>query len=153
MMRAACGAILAVVVSCTVNVSAQDMAAAEQAVRQAQLLRYKAQMAQDIETLERVVADELSYCHTSGAVEDKASYLNTVRSGRLTWLSMVPEDMQVHVYGNAAVIAGRLRETIQSAGRSEPRALVLRTIEVFVRRDGRWQMAAFQAAPMSAQPR
>lgn len=152
-MRLAFGAILAVVVSCAVNVSAQDTVAAQEEVRQAQLQRYKAQMARDVETLGRIVADELSYCHTSGSVEDKASYLNTVRSARLTWLSMVPEDMQVHVYGNAAVIAGRLRETIQSAGRNEPRDLVLRTIEVYVRRDGRWQLAAFQAAPIGAQSR
>ena len=98
------GALYLVLVVSSVSYGAQQPTAAEQEVMQVQARRAKAVMAQDIAALEPMIADELSYCHASAQVEDKASYLKTVKTGRIRWVTMMPEGMKARVYGDTAVI-------------------------------------------------
>src|SRR5262249_49525384 len=97
-------------------------------------------------------ADELSYCHASAQVEDKATFLSTVRTGRIRWVSMTPEGLKVRVYGDTALLTGVLRQAIMGAGRTEPMPLVIRVSEVYVRRNGRWLLASFQATRIEQKP-
>ncbi len=131
--------------------AAQQGGPAEQEALQVQARRSKAVMAQDVSALEPMVADELTYCHASAQCEDKASYLNTVKTGRIRWVTMNPEGMEAHVYGDTAIITGVLRQTIMAGGATKPLPLVIRSIEVYVRRNGRWQLANFQATRVAEQ--
>ena len=103
-------------------------------------------MAKDVKTLEMMIADELTYGHTTGAVDTKAWYLDAVRSGR--YRKLTPNGMKVRVYGDAAVVTGRLGITVAAAGR-EPTDLNVGIIQVYVRRDGRWQFAHHQAVRLA----
>ena len=123
---------------------AQTMAEQELLDRQQQ--RYAAAMAQDIDQLERMVVDELRYCHTTGAVDTKTSYLETVRTGGIRWLAVNPRGMEARVYDNVGVIAGEVRQQITVGGRDQPIDMHIRTIEVYLKRDGRWQLSEFQAS-------
>jgi ketosteroid isomerase-like protein len=130
---------------------------AEKELLQIQAKRYQAMMAQDLKTLEPMIADELTYCHTSAAVNTKPEYLDLVKTGRIKWLTMEGQDMKATIYGDTGVIVGRLHETLgSSSGKSGVQDLTIRSIEVYVKKDGRWQLAHFQAtrvpdtAPRSA---
>ena len=130
---------------------AQTMAEQELLDRQQQ--RYAAAMAQDIDQLERMVVDELRYCHTTGAVDTKTSYLETVRTGGILWLAVNPSGMEARVqikerqaFFQVGVIAGEVRQQITVGGRDQPIDMHIRTIEVYLKRDGRWQLSEFQAS-------
>ena len=121
---------------------------AERAVLERQQARFAAAMAQDTAALEQMLADELRYCHTTGAVDTKATLLDTVRTGRIRWLDMHPSGMEARVYGDVGIVAGEIRQTITVSGREDPIDLRIRTIDVYVKRDGRWQLTEFQASRM-----
>ena len=118
----------------------------EQAVLDRQQQRFAAAMAQDTAALEQMLADELRYCHTTGAVDTKATLLETVRTGRIRWLEMHPSGMVARVYGDVGIVAGEIHQTITVGGREDPIDLHIRTIDVYVKRDGRWQLTEFQAS-------
>lgn len=126
-----------------VTLRAQDATRVEEEVLQAQAQRFKAMMAHDIKALESMFADELTYAHASGAVDTRATYPDFLRTRR--YLNISTEGVKVNVYGDAAVVTGRLRMTVLNEGQKEPRELNLRSIEVYVKRNGRWQFAHFQA--------
>ena len=100
----------------------------------------------NIVALEQMVAEEVRYCHTTGAVDTKASYLEMVRTGSIDWLEVNPIGMEARIYGDVGIIAGEVHQTITVGGRAEPIDMHIRTIEVYVNRDGRWQLTEFQAS-------
>ena len=126
--------------------STEDLQAAQQSSRveevlQAQVARMRAVTTQDVRTLDTLLADELRYCHGSSDIETKAEYINTVRTGRIRWMTMTVENTKTQMYGDVAVVTGDLRNTIGAAQTPN----LVRSIEVWVRRGGRWQLANFQA--------
>ena len=129
------------------NVDAQS-ATAEQEVLDRQKQRFNAAMEQDTAALESMLAEELRYCHTTGSVDTKSTLLETIRTGQIRWLEMNPIGMEARVYGNVGVVAGEIQQTITVNGRQEPIDLHIRTIDVYVKRDGRWQLTEFQASRM-----
>lgn len=130
------------------GVAAQP-SAVERTVLDAQAKRNQAMMAEDVKTLDSMLADELFYCHASALQQTKAEFLKTVREEQFKWLTMVADGVAVHVYGNIAVVTtSRLHETItakQRDGKIQPVDLTIRTTEVYVNRDDRWQLTNFQA--------
>jgi hypothetical protein len=121
----------------------------EQEVLRVQQARLTAATSQDLGGLEKMIADELQYCHTTGAVDTKTSYLDTVRTGRIRWVEVKPSNMRARVYGTTAVVTGRLDQRITTGGNPTPTQMAIRTIEVYVKRDGRWQLTDFQASTIA----
>jgi len=129
------------------NIYAQPLNS-EQEVLDRQKQRFNAAMEQDTAALESMLAEELRYCHTTGSVDTKSTLLETVRTGQIRWLEMNPIGMEARVYGNVGIVAGEIQQTITVNGRQEPIDLHIRTIDVYVKRDGRWQLTEFQASRM-----
>jgi hypothetical protein len=121
----------------------------EQEVLKVQQVRLAAAQAQDVAALERMIADELQYCHTTGAIDTKTSYLDTVRTGRIRWVEVKPSGMKARVYGNTAVVTGRLDQKITTGANPAPTEMAIRTIDIYVKRDGRWQLTDFQASSIA----
>ena len=140
--------LLAVLTAVTTATALAQSTGAEQAVLERQHARFAAAMAQDTAALEQMLADELRYCHTTGAVDTKTTLLDTVRTGRIRWLDMHPSGMEARVYGDVGIVAGEIRQTMTVSGREDPIDLRIRTIDVYVKRDGRWQLTEFQASMM-----
>ncbi len=44
----------------------------------------------DVATLERIMAEDVTYIHASGKVDTKKSYLDAIRSGQLHYISWHP---------------------------------------------------------------
>ena len=63
-----------------------------------------AQAAQDAKTLEGLCAPELSYSHSDGRIEDKATFVANATNGKSKVLSLAYQDVNVRVVGTAAIV-------------------------------------------------
>jgi ketosteroid isomerase-like protein len=63
-----------------------------------------AQVAADAEALAALCAAELSYSHSSGVVEDKATFIANATNGKSKWLSLEYRDPKIRVVGPAAIV-------------------------------------------------
>lgn len=63
-----------------------------------------AQIGANAKALETLCAPELSYSHSDGRVEDKATFIANATSGKSKFLSLAYNDMKVRVVGNVAVV-------------------------------------------------
>lgn len=116
---------------------------AEQEVRELELRRFKALTDQDTAALDQILSDDLTYTHSSAHVNTKATYIASIRSGELKYVSIVPDELKVRVYGSAAVITGRAEFKSESHGQAA--TMQLRFTDTYVRQNGRWQMVAWES--------
>jgi ketosteroid isomerase-like protein len=108
----------------------------------------KALLANDIAAVEELLADELTYVHSNGSLDTKESYLDALRSGATRYLAMEMANLRVRSYGDTAVVTGTMDARVRMGDREvnpKPRALI-----VYVKRDGRWQMVAWQTTNLPA---
>jgi hypothetical protein len=63
-----------------------------------------AQIAADAKALDAFCARELSYSHSDGRVEDKATFIANATNGKSKWLSLKYLDPQIRVVGTAAIV-------------------------------------------------
>ena len=120
--------------------------ASADAVKAAELARFKAMTGGDLKALEAALGDDLVYTHSSAQVDTKASYVDSIRTGKLKYVTIEPRDIQVRVYGTTAVITAAAAITSISNGQTLNNQL--RYTDVWVLRDGRWQMVGWQSTRM-----
>lgn len=122
---------------------APGIAARSQEVLQVQLDRMNAFVKGDFAALDRIMADEMTYTHTSARLDTKAEMIEYMRSGRLKYESMERQEANVRFYGDTAVVTGKSRIHVVSSGADLRFSLLF--LEVFAHRDGRWQSVAWQS--------
>lgn len=129
--------------SAPTGVQVRSASKADEAVRAAELARFKAMTTGDLATLGTLLGDDLVYTHSSALVDSKASYVESMRSGALRYQAIEPREMKVRVYGTVAVITAAAAVTSISKGQTSNNQL--RYTDVWVLRDGRWQMVGWQS--------
>ena len=68
--------------------------------------RYAAQTGDDFAALGRMIGEDLVYIHSSAIVDNKATYIESQRSGTVKYRSMKRSDVKVRTYGCLAIITG-----------------------------------------------
>ena len=63
-----------------------------------------AQLAADAKALDALCAAELSYSHSDGRVEDKATFIANATDGKTKFLSLEYQDSKIRVVGTAAIV-------------------------------------------------
>ena len=100
----------------------------------------------DVATLERIMADDVTYIHASGKVDTKQSYLDAIRSGQLRYISWHPINLHVRPLGSGAVIDGEYAVKVtDSRVQPAPFDINIFILTVYQQRDGRWQQVAWQS--------
>ncbi|MSQ36327.1 MAG: nuclear transport factor 2 family protein [Dehalococcoidia bacterium] len=114
----------------------------EAEVLAAQRARFDATTRADVAALDALLADDCTYVHAHGVVDTKAAFLATIEAGRTRYASFATRELAVRVLGGVALVTG-LADIDVRAGE---RALTLRVrfLDVWERRDGRWQNVAWQ---------
>jgi ketosteroid isomerase-like protein len=120
------------------------LAGAEEDVNQAEEARYGAMIRADIDGFGRTLADEFIYHQPSGKVVNKSEYIAMLRSGDVKLQKAERYDLRTHIYGDTATVTGSTR--VDAVLKGEPRQVDLRFLNVWVKRDGRWQLVARQSA-------
>ena len=78
----------------------------ERQVLEVQAGRFQAMIDVDIEELEVILSDNLTYTHTSGQIETKGEFLTSLRSREITYESIKPQEIKIRIYDNTAVVTG-----------------------------------------------
>jgi ketosteroid isomerase-like protein len=63
-----------------------------------------AQFGADAKTLAGLCAPELSYSHSDGRVEDKATFVTNATDGKSKFISLAYQDLSVRVVGDVAIV-------------------------------------------------
>jgi ketosteroid isomerase-like protein len=114
-------------------------------VEQAEDARYAAQAANDFQALERLIGDDLVYIHSSGVMDDKQAFIESMRSGNVHYKSMRRIDAQVRTYGCIGILTGTIE--IDLVLRGEDAFRRFRFTTVWVKRDGGPQFVSWQTTP------
>ena len=125
-----------------------DAANAEQAVRQQDEQRIRAQISADTIALRRIYADDFLGIGPTGVVRNKAEVIADFASHELTYKSITTADVRVRIYGNTAVETGRSTMIGHDKGKTVPNDN--RFTRVWVVTEGHWQLVANHYSPMTA---
>jgi uncharacterized protein (TIGR02246 family) len=125
------------------DLHASDTAETTKAIVTLDTERADAQVRRDFAALDRVLGDDLTYVHASGLVQNKAEFIADLKSGKRTYTSIKSSDLNVRLLQDTAVVTGHSDIHVVHEGKEND--LSLRVTEVYAKRNGRWQLIAYQS--------
>jgi len=123
----------------TTMAQSKDESAVEKAVESLK----KAMVEADEAGLQKLTADQLSYGHSSGKVENKATFIENIVSGKSDFLSMDLTDQTIAVSGDAAIVRHTLSANTNDSG--IPGTVKLNILLIWQKQKGEWKLLARQA--------
>ena len=117
--------------------------AAEQAILKLEQQWVDALVKADTVALEKLYTDDLIYTHSSGTVDTKASYIDSLKTGKAKYESVERDDIKVRFYGDTAIV------TCRSVIKVNNNTIPARYIHVYVKQKGAWRMAAHQTTRLA----
>jgi hypothetical protein len=112
--------------------------------------RFKAMCAGNAGELDRLLHRDLKYTHSTGVVDGKASYLRGVRDKLWDYQSIKTSNETVSVYGDTALVHCRLQ--IDLKVKDVQKHVDSLALTVWVKDEGRWQVAAVHSTPYPKDP-
>jgi hypothetical protein len=105
---------------------------------------------QDYDQLDKLLGDDLFYCHASAHVDNKESFMKSLRDGEIKYLRVDSDDAKARVTGDIGIINGHF--LVQTAGRDgKPRMPDHSWVTmIYAKRDGRWLLISYQATHPAA---
>lgn len=122
-----------------VGAASGDEAAVAQAVEAFRNAMLKADRSQ----FEALTADQLSYGHSAGRVENKAQFINGATSGQSRWKFITLTDQSTQIVGNTAIVRCTFTGESERDGKTNP--VKLGVLMVWNKQDGHWKLLARQA--------
>lgn len=117
-----------------------------QAIIELDKKRMQAMAAKDFATLETVLGDDLIYTHSSARMDTKQSIVANMKSGATVYKSVEPSEVKAQDLGDTVVLTGIAKIKVESNGK--PNAFGVRFTDVYAKRNGRWQMVAWQSTKL-----
>jgi uncharacterized protein DUF4440 len=106
--------------------------------------RADAMVREDIGILSSLLADDLSCTHSDGRRDTKESFLSLIAAPALRYLGVDYSNQEVIDCGDAVVVRGTARiRLLREPG--EPLDYLVLFLDIWARRDGRWQTVGWQA--------
>jgi uncharacterized protein (TIGR02246 family) len=121
--------------------------AQEHPAEKADRARFEAMIKADTAALTELLSPDLTYVHSSGVLESRDEYVEAIRSGKYKYKKVDLEDVKVRAYGDTALVSGKATIDVNSAGNDVHS--VLRFLDVWVKQDGKWRMAAWQSTKLN----
>lgn len=115
----------------------------EKAVLAAQDRRFSLTAGGDLDELGQMLTDDMNYTHSTSTVDTKADFIGSLRSGRVRYISIEPEERSVRIYGHSAVVQGIAHVLVKVEERDVD--VRLRFTELYVEKDGTWKMALWHS--------
>ena len=138
--------VLLFAVSCQVFAQAKPAAPAKGASVEQELIKLEndwndAMVKRDMAALNRIVTDDWTTIDPDdGTIMTKAQSLADLKSGEDAYTSAVGDEWKVRVYGDAAVVLGRLTGKEQYKGKDVSGQY--RFTDTWIKKAGRWQCVA-----------
>ena len=102
-----------------------------------------AMISADSAKLVSLVGDDLSYGHSGGKIEDRATFIQTLVSGHSDFVTIELTEQNIKLYGNTAVVRHILNAVTNDNGK--PGSVKLSVLTVWNIQKGKWKMVARQA--------
>ena len=115
----------------------------QQAVRKAEADRFAAMLKADVTALDKLLGADLTYTHGDGRVIGKAAFISDFKTGAFKYVMIQPNEIKVRVFGDVAVVTGGA--AMQVVNNGVPATIRIRYTDVHVKRNGAWQMVAWEA--------
>lgn len=101
-----------------------------------------AQVAADKNALDGLCAAELSYSHSDGRIEDKATFIAGATSGKTKVISLEWKDRTIRVVGDAAVVRFHWVGESETVADGKKNNTSLRILMVWQKQGGDWKLLA-----------
>ena len=104
----------------------------------------KAMVDADLAALKALAAEEISYGHSNGLVENKAEFVDQFATGKSDFVNITLSDQTIKIVGDAAIVRHRL--TGDTNNNKVPGKVDIIVLLVWQKQKGEWKLLARQAA-------
>ncbi|MFL5744534.1 MAG: nuclear transport factor 2 family protein [Niastella sp.] len=108
----------------------------------------KAMIDGDKAGLQNIAADQLSYGHSSGKVEDKATFVDNIVTGKSDFVTIDLTNQTIAISGDAAIVRHTLAATTNDGG--NPGSVKLNILLIWQKQKGQWKLLARQAVKIAS---
>lgn len=126
---------------------AAAQSSAEKAVQEATEQLKSAMISADQAMLEKLTAEQLSYGHSSGHVDDKKTFVEKIVSGKSDFVTIDLAEQTISVSGKVAIVRHILNAQTNDGGK--PGEVHLKVMLVWQKIKGQWKLLARQAVKIS----
>ena len=127
----------------------QDAEPTIEGVLEAERRRGEALVAEDMDTLEQLIAPEISHTHTRGVTDDFSSFFHFIQHD-IRFLEVSRGKLAVRLIGTVAVMIGPQANRVQIRRTGESVLSRSQALQVWEWRGQRWMMIAFQSTTLPA---
>ncbi|MDA8521117.1 nuclear transport factor 2 family protein [Acidovorax sp. NCPPB 4044] len=147
-LAGAAAVVAAALVGCASPASPSSSANDEQSVATAAERLRIAMIDPSPEALGQLVANDLSYGHSGGRVDTKASFIGDLMNGKSDFVTIVITDQSIKVVGDAAIVRHTLTADTNDSGK--PGKVQIKILGVWQKQAGQWKLLARQAVRVPA---
>ncbi len=104
----------------------------------------KAFLNPDKTVLEELAADQLSYGHSTGLIEDKAAFVDDLVKGKTIFTSIDLSDQTIKISGDVAIVRHRMMADLNN--NNTPSKVDIIILMIWQKQKGKWKLLARQAA-------
>jgi hypothetical protein len=122
--------------------SAGPVVAAQEEIKKIEQERNQALLRHDAVTLDRLSSNDYTFINQRGELRTKTEILNGFKSGSFNYDAREISDLEVRVYGEAAVVTGRAKQ--KGVENSKDYSGDNRFTRVYVKQNGHWVSVALQ---------
>jgi ketosteroid isomerase-like protein len=105
--------------------------------------RFTAMQKGDWAGLEAVLADDLTYVHSTARLESKAEHVGNLKAGKPHYRGIAPRERRVRVHGNVGIVNGVSEMHVENAGKEQ--RFTVRYLAVYAKSGEAWRMIAWQS--------
>ena len=105
--------------------------------------RFEAMRKADWPALEAVLADDLTYVHSTARLESKAEHVGNLKAGKPHYRGIAPRERKVRVHGGVGVVNGVSEMHVENAGKEQ--RFTIRYLAVYAKAGSAWRMIAWQS--------
>jgi ketosteroid isomerase-like protein len=103
----------------------------------------------NVNALDQILTSDWTLLDITGGVITKEPFLEALKSGDLKFISIVPDEIQVRIYIDSAVVTGRTEMNVRYMG--QELTVQSRFTHVYLKSEGAWRMVAAQGTPIQQQ--
>lgn len=112
-------------------------------VRLAERARFEAMIDRDVVALDTLLDDEMSYVRAGGGLQSRPEFISAIKDQKVIYESITPSKVRIRVFEGLALATGRSEMRVRNA--AGVRTFGVRFTELYVRRDGRWLLTAWES--------
>ena len=105
--------------------------------------RFEAMQRGDWAALDAVLAEDLTYVHSTARLESKAEHLANLRAGKPHYRGIAPRERQARVHGSVGIVTGVSAMHVERDGKEQ--RFTVRYLAVYARAGAEWRMIAWQS--------